>query len=602
MSDLVVSTRNLSKSYTLFPSPRHRTASLFGLGRARSYPTHPAVDNVSLDICAGERVAFIGRNGAGKSTLLKLITGVIEPTSGTVSVSGATHALLQMGAGFHPEFSGRQNAVRYLSTLGLKDAEISKAIDDIIEFSELEEYIDQPLKTYSTGMQMRLIFAASTTVAPRLFVVDEVLGVGDAYFQHKSFNRIQELSAKNKTTLLLVSHDIYTAAKLCDRMIWIDRGRIKFDGEPKTALNLYESSIKEQEEQRLRRKTELRQSQLKSFAEQSTGLFIEIACPPNSVLDGPVYFSEIKVTLGGKTHSINLTSVHQDSSSGTLNGIITEQSCWGEPQEYAGQLARPMKDHGSTFRKVQASVALSEADLVALKDGGATVMLNAASGSSFELRISLHTSRISYRVEPLRGLGNGSWNNYILRVLEPDISANSGDTERIHGTGDIHVTGLRLLDQLSRPTLRVQHGSPVSFEIDYVVRRADIDDRADLLIGIHRDGAVEVCRLFDDQLRFNAMTCGAGTICVDIGNLILPNGSYTVSLTLAKLGYFKKGGGKFYSVNEDVHTCLSRFMEIQIFGGDVVASGIGVVLPARWRLRSMAKDATGIEQNEGVDG
>ena len=211
MSEIVVRAENSTKAYTLYPSSWDRMREILGFRRrpGADFPQHMAIDDVTLTIRAGEKVAFIGRNGAGKSTLLKLVTGLIEPTSGRLDIRGEAHALLQIGGGFHPELTGRQNAYAYLANFGRSGEAADRAVDDIIGFSELEEYIDQPLKTYSTGMQMRLIFAASTTIAPKLFVVDEVLGVGDGYFQNKSFDRIQELCERNGTTLLLVSHDIY---------------------------------------------------------------------------------------------------------------------------------------------------------------------------------------------------------------------------------------------------------------------------------------------------------------------------------------------------------------------------------------------------------
>src|SRR5262249_6339835 len=153
----------------------------------------------------------IGRNGAGKSTFLKLVTRVIEPSSGTLEVAGKVHALLQIGTGFHPDFTGRENVFAFFAQLGITGEDARRRFADVVEFAEIEEYIDQPVKTYSTGMSVRLMFSASTSIEPELLVLDEVLGVGDAYFAHKSFERMRELCEREAATLLLVTHDVYSA-------------------------------------------------------------------------------------------------------------------------------------------------------------------------------------------------------------------------------------------------------------------------------------------------------------------------------------------------------------------------------------------------------
>ena len=357
MSEIVVRAENLTKAYTLYPSSWDRMREILGFRRRPGvdFPQHMAIDGVTLTIRAGEKVAFIGRNGAGKSTLLKLVTGLIEPTSGRLDIRGEAHALLQIGGGFHPELTGRQNAYAYLANFGRSGEAADRAVDDIIGFSELEEYIDQPLKTYSTGMQMRLIFAASTTIAPKLFVVDEVLGVGDGYFQHKSFGRIQELCERNGTTLLLVSHDIYSAAKLCERMIWIDRGRIKFDGDPKTALNLYESSIKEQEEQRLRKKAVLVGAAQLRDASERRAILIELL-PADGRFAGQVDILDARLMSG--PNELARLRMDQPESAPAVGPptaqleIVEEGSSWQHIRGDGAAASRvALADHGSVFQK-----------------------------------------------------------------------------------------------------------------------------------------------------------------------------------------------------------------------------------------------------------
>src|SRR5262249_11692699 len=166
----------------------HRLLDMLGMLRAKgAFTEHRALSEINLEIRRGEKIAIIGRNGAGKSTLLKLISNVSEPTSGSLEVNGDARALLQVGSGFHPDFTGRENVYGYLAYLGITGKEADKRFREIVDFSELEQYIEQPLKTYSTGMAVRLMFSTSTAVAPDILVLDEVLSVGDAYFSHKSF-------------------------------------------------------------------------------------------------------------------------------------------------------------------------------------------------------------------------------------------------------------------------------------------------------------------------------------------------------------------------------------------------------------------------------
>src|SRR5437588_5909668 len=218
--DTVVRIRALTKVYRLYRRPQQKFLDMLGLLRKPdSFAEHHALDGIDLELRRGERVGIIGRNGAGKSTLLKLISGVIEPTSGSLEVFGDARALLEITSGFHPEFTGRDNAKAYLAQLGVAGTEAERLIVQIVDFAEIEEYIDQPVKTYSSGMAVRLMFATSTAITPDLLVLDEVLGVGDAYFAQKSYRRMQELCDRDGTTLLFVTHDIFSAVRMCPRII-----------------------------------------------------------------------------------------------------------------------------------------------------------------------------------------------------------------------------------------------------------------------------------------------------------------------------------------------------------------------------------------------
>ena len=204
------------------------------------------IDDISFQLAPGDAVGIIGINGAGKSTLLKLITGTAQPTTGSVVITGRVAALLELGMGFHPDFTGRQNAYMAGQLIGLTVEEISALMPQIEAFAEIGDYIDQPVRVYSSGMQMRLAFSVATVKRPDVLIVDEALSVGDAYFQHKSFERIREFR-KLCTTLLIVSHDRAAIQSICDRAILLDRGRLATQGSPEQVMDFYNALIAERE-------------------------------------------------------------------------------------------------------------------------------------------------------------------------------------------------------------------------------------------------------------------------------------------------------------------------------------------------------------------
>ena len=200
------------------------------------------MNDISLDVPRGHRIGIVGRNGAGKTTLLKLICGNFAPTSGDVEVNGTVQALMNIGLGFHPEFTGRENVESSLQYNGLDRSEYQQALDGIIEFCELGDFLDQPFKSYSLGMQARLMFAAATAIKPDILIVDEVLGAGDAYFVAKSKKRVQKL-VNSGCTMLLVSHSMGQVLELCDEAIWIEHGQIRMKGEAFLVVKAYEEYL-----------------------------------------------------------------------------------------------------------------------------------------------------------------------------------------------------------------------------------------------------------------------------------------------------------------------------------------------------------------------
>lgn len=228
MKDIVISFTNVSKIYKLYSSTRKRLLGIFI--KKIGYKKKKAVNDVSFTVERGESVALFGKNGAGKSTVLKMITGVAFPTEGEIMVNGRVSALLELTSGFDQEFTGRQNIYLKGHILGLKDSEIQKLEDTIIEFSELNDYIDQPVRTYSSGMKSRLGFAINVNIKPEILIVDEALSVGDAAFKNKCQKKINELINQENVTLLFVTHQTSVAEEFCERGIVMKDGKMIFDG------------------------------------------------------------------------------------------------------------------------------------------------------------------------------------------------------------------------------------------------------------------------------------------------------------------------------------------------------------------------------------
>ena len=243
-----ITVTNLGKAYKQYPTRWSRLAEWISPGHRPRHHLKWVMQEVSFTVNPGEAVGIIGINGAGKSTLLKMITGTTQPTVGNVSITGRVAALLELGMGFHPDFTGRQNAFMAGQLLGYKVEEIARLMPEIEAFSEIGEYIDQPVRVYSSGMQMRLAFSVATAHRPDVLIVDEALSVGDVYFQHKSFDRIRDFR-KQGTTILIVSHDKGAIQSICDRAILLNKGKLTMEGLPETVMDYYNALLADHQNQ-----------------------------------------------------------------------------------------------------------------------------------------------------------------------------------------------------------------------------------------------------------------------------------------------------------------------------------------------------------------
>lgn len=234
----VIKVTDVHKSFKVFFDKGGTLKEKILFKKRNTYEEHTVLDHINLNIKSGEVVGLVGENGSGKSTLLKLITRIIYPDQGKIEVLGKVSSLLELGAGFHPDMTGRENIYINASILGLSKKDIDERIENIIEFSELGEFIDNPIRTYSSGMYMRLAFSVAINVDAEILLIDEILAVGDAAFQSKCFEKLEEIK-ESGTTIVIVSHDLNSIKRLCDRAVWINHGKIELDSKPQFAIEKY---------------------------------------------------------------------------------------------------------------------------------------------------------------------------------------------------------------------------------------------------------------------------------------------------------------------------------------------------------------------------
>lgn len=339
MSDVVIKIEKLGKMYRLYKRPIDKILDAFGLNfwRKNYYQEFWALKDINLEIKKGERLGIIGRNGAGKSTLLKTIIGNVSPTEGQVNVNGRIQALMELGTGFHPEFTGRQNIYASLSYQGLTPKQIAQKEEEIIDFAELEEFIDQPIKTYSAGMYARLAFSVATAIEPDILIIDEVLGAGDAYFASKCVDRMKRLTSEIGATVLFVSHDTASVEMFCERCIWIDRGKKIMGGQTTKVTKAYAQMIRQRTAQRIRAKNSMisinaAQSVVRKLRENPLQFILRFIW-----VEGlPIEINSVKLSCSGLEPIVVRVGEPQDNSHDYDGFVLIDNtfSLWGKPIKY----------------------------------------------------------------------------------------------------------------------------------------------------------------------------------------------------------------------------------------------------------------------------
>lgn len=546
--DLALSLRDIGKVYRLYNKPAYRVLDLLGLCPAspRYYNQFTALAGIDLDIPRGQKLAIIGRNGAGKSTLLKIITQTLHPTTGTLRINGQVSALLQIGTGFHPDFTGRQNVYACFAHLGITGKRADRLFDEVVDFAELHEYIDQPVKTYSTGMGARLMFSATTVVQPDILVIDEILGVGDAYFAHKSYDRMRRMCSEQGTTLLLVTHDVYTALNVCDRFVWIDKGRIKLDGDGKSTVNAYEASIKEQEEDRLRHRNA---SVSLASRTEATTLRIRFSSKSGFALSSPLSLASLTLTgEDGSSHRLNVAE-------GSPGWSLLAEGNLDIASTVAGRVCRTLNTFGSIYHKAEWTASLPV--------GFKAARLSVEYYYKGEQPVSLSVAPMAGRAVIAGDLQQAAIWSTVSFDAAPDVASTAEATAGVYGNARISIDSIDLLDAAGNPCRKLTRGQAASVRVMVRVRDKDVARNPTFVLAVHRTGVAYAVRVIDDTLRLPADT-DLAEVRIKLDPMILGAGTHFISASIFEPNYFHSPNPVFFTINPRVHCAMVRALEFAI--------------------------------------
>jgi ABC-type polysaccharide/polyol phosphate transport system ATPase subunit len=580
--NVAVRLSGVSKAYRLYQQPLYRFLDLFGLCPTGPgyYTTHHALADINLEIGRGEKTAIIGRNGAGKSTMLKIITGLVQPTKGSVQVDGQISNLLQIGSGFHPDFTGRQNIFANLAHQGVVGRTASEMFDRIVDFSEIHEYIDQPMKTYSTGMCSRLMFSSAVTMAPDILIVDEILGVGDAYFAHKSFERMRELSSSEGTTLLLVTHDVSSALNLCDRFIWIDKGRVMFDGDGRAAISLYDSSIKTQEEQALRQRNAVRFASGASRGDGSTAagsavagatiLHVLVRSRTGFALQSPLALERLELAFEDGSRTM------VDVADGAAAWALVAESNLGPPETVAHRRCRTLRAAGSIYHKAEWSVSVP-----------------AGTSPVASLRLGWHyrgTDLVDVRVFTpdhqviIAGeLGAAKeWQDATFVQGREARQQLDPQKQMDYGTGLVRIVSIRFLDANGDEVVDVAHGAYLTVSVRVRVAAELLDRHVTFVLGFWRQGSAYLGTVYERNLLLpDAEEC---VIEATLDPVQFGSGPWYLNVGIGAPHLYDQPELKYFAIDPSWYHLLAGWIQLRVtsaHGAD--AHGCFVMHPASVR-------------------
>lgn len=586
MSDVAISVSGLSKSFKRFNHPGWRALNALGIGVPSScYDSFTALKDINFEIRRGEKVALIGRNGAGKSTLLRLITGQMRPDQGDVFVVGQVQALMEMGTGFHPDFTGIQNIRSALAYQGIPLGKVGAYIEEIADFTELDDFLNRPVKEYSSGMYARLAFAVATSITPDILVIDEVLGAGDAYFMGKCIQRMKLLTGQG-ATILFVSHDMGSVQQLCDRGIWVEQGRVRQDGELLTVSKAYLASIREEEERRVKaRSMSLTKKQVSQLLDPVgvTTLIRLIGADGNAPKE-PVAVAAVRYgDEAGEFGEMLAGATFGGEGGGPI--IDAEFMNWKAGQQHSGKDCWLFSDYGGRYLHAPIQIVWPRIRHV---DPWIEIDFMNSSEGTVNLDQFDPDSQTYRHCGFLEASTKGIWQTLRIRLLpslesEHQIDAMPKDLPELtpndrYGSGEIRLTGFSFFDNDGTQRHTLVTGEPAFAILSFEAPRT-VPEVAPVIAVYRPDGtcAMQLIASRDGQIFSDVK--GTGGLRVDINPLHLGPGDYLVSIALFKEMNLAS------SIEPDAYDLHDRCYALKVLPPSGIQVEIGTVnQPAAWKM------------------
>ena len=585
MFDIAISIANLSKSFRRFNHPGWRALDALGVPVPSSrYDVFTVLTDINLEIKRGEKVALIGRNGAGKSTLLRLVSGQMRPNAGGVLVQGQVQALMEMGTGFHPDFTGIENIRSALAFQGLSPAKVADCIEDIADFTELDDFLLRPVKEYSSGMYARLAFAVATSITPEILIIDEVLGAGDAYFMGKSIQRMKALTGRG-ATILFVSHDMGSVQLLCDRGIWLDQGRVREDGPLLPVSKAYLASIRDEEERRVKARsmslTKKQAGQLLNPA-RATSL-LRLIGEDGSAPEAPTAVAAIRY---GDVNGL-LGELQPGSLDGEGSGPIVdlEHMNWRADQKLAEKPCWLFADYGGRYGHAPVQIVWPlgrhtepwlEIDYCNTGDQSVQLDQFDPETQTYQACASMAPALVDgWQTLHVRLCVRGEQRDPVSTLLTDLPGLASVDR---YGSGEVRLTGFGFFDGQGVQRHTLVSGEPAFAVLSYQAARA-VRGAVPVIATYKPDGTCAMQLIASLSGQTFAELKDTGGIRVDVAPLLLGPGDYLVSVALFK----EMNLGS--SIEPDAYDLHDRCYALKVLPPIGVQVEIGTVnQPAVWKL------------------
>lgn len=548
-SDSAIRLEAVSKTYRLYHSLFWRAVAALGMPvPKRAVKEFRALREIDLNIAHASRVGVIGRNGAGKSTLLRIIAGQTPATTGQVCVSGSVQALMELGTGFHPDFTGIQNIRSALAYQGVIGRDANARVEEIIDFTELDEFIQRPVREYSAGMYTRLAFAVATSIKPDILIIDEILGAGDAYFVGKSIQRIRNLT-QDGATVLFVSHDMSAVQMLCERAVWLERGHVRMAGDALTVGKAYLAQVREDEEARQRARTmALSRQSAARLPEAGASVLVRLINEAGKAPKKPLHVASARL----RTNDTVLASVEADETPANGSRFLVEKNFtnWGEIARVGGRPARPFKDLGGKYIHAPLVICLPgppppearlELEWYAEVDEPVAVEAFVESESRYERLGVLHRNghngwqSSAFSLPPAC---TDTWEQPPEKGVSKAEKANLSDLVVLtkndqYGTGQARILAFAFLDQVEERRHTLITGEPASAALLFETQGKLLDVTA--VIAIYRPDGICALQAVSrrDGIEIGPVS-GRHRITVHFEPMLLGPGDYITSVALFK--------------------------------------------------------------------